>query len=198
MIENNRTPEAEVDSMFLDRWSPRAMSEEPLSDKQIDTLLEAARWAPSCYNEQPWLYIYATKPADRERFATALVDKNRQWAGRAPMLAFILARRTFARTGKQNRHAVFDAGASWMALALQARKLGLYAHAMAGFKRDVAYEILEVPEEDYEIIAAMAVGYHGDRKLLPEDLARQEKPNGRKPPEEVGMEGRFAAEGQKV
>ncbi len=189
-IHNGRTPEVEVDSMFLDRWSPRAFLPDPISDPQLAALFEAARWAPSCYNEQPWLFVYARSPEDRELFASALVEKNRLWAGRAPLLLFVLARKSFARNGKPNRHAVFDAGASWMALALQARRLGLYAHGMAGFSRERAAEVIGADQEVYEIMAAVAVGHRGEPTGLPEDLAAMESPNGRKPPNEVAAEGR--------
>lgn len=191
-IHNPRTPEAEVDSMFLDRWSPRAFLDEPIPEHQLRSLFEAARWAPSCYNEQPWLFIYAVSREDRERFATALVEKNRIWASRAPLLMFVLARRNFAATGKPNRHAAFDAGAAWMSLALQARKLGLHAHAMAGFDQGKAYEILGVPREEFEVMAAVAVGRRGDRSNLPEDLAAKEAPSPRKLLAGVGLEGRFS------
>jgi|GEM_PF-6726323 len=116
---NPRTPDWDIDSMFTDRWSPRAFASDPLSDREIQTLFEAARWAPSCYNEQPWLFVYATEPNQRAKLASCLVAKNQAWAGRAPLLMFILARRNFQKTGKENRHAPYDAGAAWMALALQ-------------------------------------------------------------------------------
>ena len=146
---NPRTPDWDVDSMFVDRWSPRGFSGEPLTEREIHTLFEAARWAPSCYNEQPWRFVYATEPQARARLTACLVAKNRAWAGGAPLLMFLLARRHFQKTGAENRHAPYDAGAAWMALALQARKLGLYAHAMAGFNPDKAYEALGVSREDY-------------------------------------------------
>jgi len=187
-IHNPRTPEAEVDSMFLDRWSPRAFVDEPIPEHQIRSLFEAARWAPSCYNEQPWLFVYAVSRDDRERFATALVEKNRLWASRAPLLIFVLARRNFAATGKPNRHSAFDAGAAWMAFALQARKLGLFAHGMAGFDQEKAYDILGVPREEFEVMAAVAVGRRGDGSHLPEDLAAKEAPNTRKPLAEVALQ----------
>ena len=191
-IHNSRTPEVEVDSMFLDRWSPRAFIDEPIPEHQVRSLFEAARWAPSCYNEQPWLFIYAARREDRERFVAALVEKNRLWASRAPMLMFVLARRTFAATGKPNRHGAFDAGAAWMSLALQARKLGLHAHAMAGFDQDKAHEILGVSREEFEVMAAIAVGRRGDASHLPEDLAAREAPNTRKPLAEVALQGQFS------
>jgi len=193
-IHNSRTPEAEVDSMFLDRWSPRALVDEPIPEHQVRSLFEAARWAPSCYNEQPWLFIYAVRREDRERFATALVEKNRLWATRAPLLIFVLTRRNFTATGKPNRHGAFDAGAAWMSLALQARKLGLYAHGMAGFDQEKAHEILGVPREEFEVMAAVAVGRRGDRSHLPDDLAAKEAPNTRKPLAEVALPGDYARE----
>jgi len=189
-LHNQRTPEVEVDSMFTDRWSPRALCETPLAEEQVAALFEAARWTPSCYNEQPWLFLYATEAADRERFATALVERNRQWAGKAPLLIFVLTRLNFIGTGQPNRHAVFDAGAAWMALALQARRLGLYAHAMAGFSRKKAFEVLGVSAEEFDIMAAVAVGRRGASAQLPEELAVIEKPNERKPRAEVARKGR--------
>ncbi|MCM2265887.1 MAG: nitroreductase family protein [Desulfuromonadales bacterium] len=188
---NPRIPAVDVDSQFTDRWSPRAFAETPLTDAQLATLFEAVRWAPSCYNEQPWLFLYAVTAEDRVRFAEALVPANRVWAPRAPLLLFVLCRRRFRHNDQENRHAPFDAGAAWLALALQARKLGLHAHAMAGFSRQKAFEILGVPEEDYDIMAAVAVGYRGDKEILPEDVAAREQPNDRKPPREVAREGRF-------
>lgn len=186
---NPRIPDTEVDSQFLDRWSPRAFDPTPLTREQVASLFEAARWAPSCYNEQPWLFLYATSAADRARFGEALVAANQRWATRAPLLLFVLCRRRFAHNGQENRHAPFDAGAAWMALALQARKLGLHAHAMAGFSRQKAYDILDVSPDDYDIMAAVAVGRRGDSALLPDEVAAREHPNERKPPAEVAREG---------
>lgn len=188
---NPRIPAVDVDSQFLDRWSPRAFAETPLTDVQLATLFEAARWAPSCYNEQPWLFLYAVSNEDRARFAEALVPANRVWAPRAPLLLFVLCRRRFRHNDQENRHASFDAGAAWLALALQARKLGLHAHAMAGFSRQKAFEILGVSAENYDIMAAVAVGYRSDKELLPEDVAAREQPNDRKPSTEVAREGKF-------
>ncbi len=182
---NPRTPDWDVDSMFVDRWSPRGFSGEPLTEREVHTLFEAARWAPSCYNEQPWRFVYATEPQARARLAACLVAKNRAWAGGAPLLMFLLARRHFQKTGAENRHAPYDAGAAWMALALQARKLGLYAHAMAGFNPDKAYEALGVSREDTLVMTAIAVGRRGDASGLPEDLRLLESPNDRKPHTEV-------------
>jgi nitroreductase len=193
-LSNSRTPEVDIDPMFTDRWSPRSFAPEPLSDEELQSLFEAARWAPSCYNEQPWLFIYAVSEGDRQRFATALVEQNRLWARRAPVLLFVVARLEFARNGKANRHGIFDAGAAWMSLALQARKRGLYAHAMAGFSVERAHEVLAVPRQGYEIMAAVALGRRDDPALLPAPVAANEAPNGRRPLVDVAFAGRFPAD----
>jgi len=191
IVRNPRTPEVEVDSMFYDRWSPRAFCNDPIPDHQLQGLFEAARWSPSCYNEQPWLFVYATSREERKRFVSALMAQNQLWAQHAPILIFCFTRKVFKKTGKANRHAPFDAGAAWMALALQARKLGLYAHAMAGFSRQKAFEVTGVLPQEYEAMAAIAVGRRGDVSILPEDFAAMESPNKRKPLGDMVYEGRF-------
>lgn len=176
-----RTPEAPVSPQFLERWSTRAFSPEPLSDEQIASLFEAARWAPSAFNEQPWLYVYAHTPETIGRFLPILNETNQSWAHRAPLLALVFARRTFAKNGKPNRWAPFDAGASWMSLALQAHAMGLFSHGMAGFDQQRAYDILGVDPAAYDAIAAIAVGRRGDVSQLTPDQQAREVPNDRKP-----------------
>ena len=117
--------------------------------------------------------------------------RNGSWARNAPLLAILFARRTFAGNDKPNRWAGFDCGAAWVSLALQARSMGLYAHGMAGFSRERAYELLGVSEADYEAMAAIAVGQYGDRDALPEEMRERETPSGRKPLAEVAIKGRF-------
>ena len=187
MNENNahRTAEAPIDNMFLDRWSPRAFVAEELSGDQIKSLFEAARWAPSCFNEQPTRFYFAATPEDRARFLPALVERNQLWACKAPLLVFVVARKCFTEGGKENRWASFDAGAAWMSLALQARKLGLYAHCMAGFSAKKAYELLGLDEEQDLVLAAVAIGRKGDAADLPDELREMEAPNDRRPLSEV-------------
>lgn len=171
--------------MFVDRWSPRAFSGEPLSQTTIDSLFEAARWAPSSSNGQPWLFIYAAEPEARKRFVSILAEGNQVWARHAPLLVMAFARRAFAKTGKPNRHAQFDTGSAWVSVAFEARKLGLYAHGMAGFSEDLAYERLKVARDDYEAMAAIAIGHPGDVSELPPHLQAREIPSERKPLSEV-------------
>jgi len=185
MHRNPRVPDSDVDPAFVDRWSPRAFSPDPIPAHQLAALFEAARWAPSCYNEQPWLFLYATTEEDRQAFASALVEKNRAWAARAPLLIFLATRKRFGSNNRPNRHAGFDAGAAWMSLALQARKLGLHAHAMAGFDVDRARTVLKLNEDEYDLMAAIAVGRRVGPDSLPEEYRPQEKPNNRKPAGEI-------------
>jgi nitroreductase len=186
---NPRIPAHEVDATFTDRWSPRSFLEKELTDEQVFALFEAARWAPSCFNDQPWDFRYARSKSDRDLFAQALVEKNRLWAMRAPLLIYVSARLHFGGGSKPNRHGQFDAGAAWMSLALQARRLGLYAHAMAGFDVKKAHALLNLPEDEYEVMAAIAVGHRGGASMLTEDMAAMETPNGRKTYAEVVGEG---------
>lgn len=185
IIRNCRRTEADCDSMFPDRWSPRSYLPDPVPDDQVRMLFEAARWAPSSYNEQPWLFVVASEPEARARFLETLVEFNQGWAKNAHLLVYVLARRTFPESGKPNRHAAFDAGAAWMALALQARKLGLYAHAMGGFDPGKARALLNVDPGEVDILAAIAVGRRGPPGQLPAAMRERETPNNRRPLAEI-------------
>ena len=185
LVPNNRVPDAPVNPMFLDRWSPRAFDPTPLPEEDVATLFEAARWAPSCFNEQPWLFVYGTSEKEKETFLEILVEKNRLWAHNAPVLAILFAKKTFAHGGRPNRWAGLDCGAAWVSLAFQARMMGLYAHGMAGFSQAKAYELLNVPEEEYEAMCAIAMGAYGDRDALSPEVKEMEQPNGRKALSEV-------------
>lgn len=187
-----RTPSSPVDPRFTRRWSPRSFSDEPVTREQVASLLEAARWAPSCYNDQPWLFVWALEPEDRERVLGLVAEGNRAWAARAPLLGVVFARRTFGHNGKPNRWAGFDAGAASFALALQADAMGLATHFMGGFDEAASYDALGVPREEYEAMAAFAAGRRGEPERLPEPLRQREKPNGRKAVAEISAEGRFA------
>ncbi len=176
--------DAGLHELIRERWSPRAFSGAPVPRALLDSLVEAARWAPSCMNEQPWSFVLADRYADPEGYArleSALMEGNRVWAGRAPVLGIVVARLAFTRDGAPNRWALYDTGQAVAQLALQAVAAGLRVHQMGGFDADKARRLLGIPE-GYEPVAALAVGYPGDaRELSPELLARELAPRQRRP-----------------
>ena len=184
---NDRRPTQgtdELDQVFLDRRSTRAFSSEPLDQSVIDTLFEAARWAPSAVNSQPWEFIYATDGPERQLFDELVKPGNRRWASSAPLLAFLVTKKHNGE-GRVFRTNQFDAGAAWMALALQATRLGLYTHAMGGIEIDQVHEKLGLSPDNYDVMIGIVIGRLGDAADLPEDLQEREIPNGRKPLSEV-------------
>jgi nitroreductase len=178
------TPEASVHSLIRARWSPRQFAPQPVPSSALRTLFEAARSAASCFNEQPWRFVVATReqPEAYQRILDTLVEKNRAWASSAPVLFITATRRTFARNGKPNSYAMHDVGAALATLALQAAALGLEAHAMAGFDGAAARTVLGIPDE-YEVGAAVALGYPADGTAMP--------PRNRKPVNEFVFAGRW-------
>ena len=174
-----------LDTMFKERWSTRSFDGSPLSDSEKQVLLEAARSAPSCYNEQPWFFVYATDDeSERKKFIDLLAPPNQAWAANAGMLCFVLANRGFnmegnPAKGQTNRHYAFDSGTAWGYLALQAHKLGLSAHAMGGFNLEASYDVLQIDKSKWEVMAAIAIG-------RPTDEAREnEERSSRKPLNEI-------------
>jgi len=190
-VSHARVAEADVDPAFVQRWSRRALSERPITPATIDVLFEAARWAPSGANRQPWLFVYASQPESLLRARELLKEQNRRWAERAPLLVFIFARRHDPE-GKPLRTAHFDTGAAWQSLALQAHKLGLSTRALGGIFHENTYQVLGVPEAEFESIAGVAIGYPGNIEDLPADLRDKEQPNTRKSRKEFAFEGRYA------
>jgi len=196
MIKGSEIRKADypIEPFLLDRWSPRAMSGEEISTDELMRMFEAARWAPSSGNHQPWRYIYSNSAEEHERLLSLLNPSNRRWAWKAPVLAFAIARLKVSKTGQVNRHAQFDTGTSWGYLALEARKLGLYAHGMGGFDHERSYEVLNVPRDEYEVMAAIAIGYYGDASTLVEKDRTREHPNGRRHVSEFAFRGALPAE----
>ncbi len=186
-----RQTEYTIDGQFIDRWSPRAFLNRPVARGLVLQLLEAARWAPSAMNEQPWRFVYALADDDLERFRDALVAGNQVWANRAPVLMFLLARRAYLRNDRPNGSHAFDAGAAWMSLALQARKLGLHSHAMGGFDHEKAYAATGANPNEYAVMAAIAVGYMASPTELPAALQEREHPSDRKGVADFAFEGRI-------
>jgi len=189
----NRMPETEhpVDELFLDRWSPRALSGEVISEEELMTLFEAARWAPSSYNNQPWRILYARRDTEHwDVFFNLLVEGNRNWAKDAAALLLFVSKETFDFNGKPYPTHSFDTGAAWENLALQATKLGLVTHGMQGFDYERARAELNIPE-GFRVEAMVAVGHPGDPASLPERLRVREAPSGRKALSEIISEGTF-------
>jgi nitroreductase len=180
-----------IHELMRERWSPRAFAPEMVEPGKLRSLLEAARWAASCFNEQPWSFIVATKEnADEfQRLLGCLVEGNVLWAQHAPVLMLSVARLNFQRNEKPNRHAFHDVGQAAASLTLQATALGLVVHQMAGFSVAKAREQFSIPE-GYEPVAAIAVGYQGDPDSLPEDLrAKELAPRTRRPAESFVFSG---------
>lgn len=192
---NSRTADHAISDIFLHRWSPRAFTGEEIPAATLDTILEAARWAPSGYNFQPWRFVYARKgTAHWERLLGMLNPFNQSWAKSASALVIVLSKKAEIPPGKDaespNRSHSFDAGAAWGYMALQASLLGWQAHGMAGIEHDKIRAELNVPE-GYAIEAGVAIGRPGDKSLLPEALQARETPSGRRSLAEVSAEGVF-------
>jgi nitroreductase len=172
-----------IHDLIARRWSPRAFDERPVESEKLKSLFEAARWAPSSNNEQPWRFLVATKEQQGEynRLLACLVEGNRKWAFRAPVLILSVASVNFEDDGKPNRHAFHDTGMAAENLVLQAAALGLQAHQMAGFDVEKARVDCLIPT-GFEPVAMIAVGYPGDPAVLPDLLRQREmKPRERQP-----------------
>lgn len=166
--------EAELLEPIAGRWSPRAFAEREPTSAELTQIFEAARWAASSYNAQPWRFIVTRKSKDA-RYADAaagLNEFNRAWAGAAPVIGFCLAAREFDN-GKPNRHAWFDVGAAMAQLGIQAASIGLMIHQLAGIEREVVRERFAVPEQ-LELVAGFVMGWPGDPAGLPDKLRERE------------------------
>ena len=191
----NRQPAADILPLFTQRWSPRSFQPRSLEPEVLMTLLEAARWAPSRNNSQPWRMVYALRgDAHWETFKGFLNDKNARWAGGAAALVLMASSDHFtnARTGEHEHTASheFDAGCAWGYMALQAASLGWACHAMAGFDAEKARVATRLPA-DCKAHALIAIGVPGDPATLPDDLRAREKPSGREPVGWFSRHGQF-------
>ncbi len=175
-----------IQAQFLDRFSPRAFSGKKLTPADIETMVEAARWAPSAANKQPWHFAYAINgDANWDAFSTIPNEGNRRWCLNAGALLVLLSDRT--ASGKHS----FDAGCAWGYVALQANAMGLNAHAMAGIEADAARQVLQLGEQ-WQVECVIAVGERGDKATLPADLAEREAPSPRKPLADILSAGALA------
>jgi nitroreductase len=189
-----RQPDHAVAPEFPARWSPRAFTDRVVSEAEVMSLLEAARWAPSASNNQPWRLVWARRGEDGfAAIRDALSGINPVWAGKAGVLFVVASKDTVTnRDGAEvaNRTAGFDTGAAWMSLALQARTMGLDAHAMGGFDKDKLSAAVALPP-GHTLHCVVAVGERGPAESLSEDLQAREKPSGRKPVAEIAVHGQF-------
>jgi nitroreductase len=191
LADTNRSADYPIEPLILHRWSPRAMSGEPISEIEMLTLFEAARWAPSTYNEQEWRFLYARREtAQWPVFFDLLVEGNRAWCHRAALLVVILSRKTFTKNSKPNPVHLFDCGNAFENLALQGSAMGLVVHGMQGFDFEKARDVLDVPEH-FAVAAMFAAGRPGNPDDLPEELREREIPSNRRPVGESICEGPF-------
>ena len=192
---NPRVAEFPVDAIFLNRWSPRAFTGEAIAEPDLKTMLEAARWAPSSYNSQPWRFIYALRGTQHwQRFFDLLVPFNQGWAKDASALVILVSNSLMLPPGAEKEvpshsHSL-DAGAASAYFALQASMMGWAVHGMVGFDMDRAFAELNVPK-GYRVEAAYAVGRRGDKSTLPEALQQREVPSPRRPLADIAFEGTF-------
>lgn len=191
---SSRSPDYPIDPLFLERWSPRAFDCSEMPEEHLLTMLEAARWAPSAFNLQPWRFVYALRgDSDWERLTGLLIPWNQEWAVNASAILFILSDGIAATQweGEKPSHShSFDAGAAWACLALQASIMGYQAHGMTGVDFDRARSDLGITER-FRVEAAVVVGRPGRPDLLSEKLKARETPSGRKKVEEFAFRGRF-------
>lgn len=195
MSKNTRVATHAVDPQFLERWSPRAFNGESIPETTLLGFIEAARWAPSAYNSQPWRFLYARRDStDWQRYLNLLIEFNRGWAQHASALLVIVSKTTFVPPGKSEEQPApshsFDTGAAWGFFALQAHLAGWHTHAMTGFDKELARSELKIPA-GYEIHAMVAVGQRGDAASLPEPLQARETPSPRLALEAIAAEGEF-------
>jgi len=187
------TTQYSVHELIRERWSPRAFSEKAVAPEILQSLFEAARWAPSSNNEQPWAFLVGTKGDGNtfKKILGTLVEFNQTWAKHAPVLAIAVSELAFARNRQPNRNAFYDTGAAVSQLTTEATSRGLFVHQMAGFDPHKASEAFAIPN-GWEPIAVFAIGYAGDPQTLPDALRERESaPGTRKPLHEIVMSGQW-------
>lgn len=186
-----RTADYPVDEFFLDRWSPRAMTGEPIAEATLMTLFEAARWAPSSYNNQPWRILYARRDTEHwQTFFGLMGEFNQSWAGNAGALVVFISKTHFDFNGEPSVTHSFDTGSAWASLALQGWLKGLVVHGMQGFDYERARTELNVPD-GFQVEAMAAIGKPADPETLSEDLRQKESPSDRRPLDSTICEGPF-------
>jgi nitroreductase len=193
--DHGRKSGHDIDPMFLDRWSPRAFTDEAIPPGVLMSVFEAAHWAPSAFNLQPWRFVYALRDGPGwDVLLGLLIPYNQAWADRAAALIFVVSQRLRHRSdgGAEPIYShSFDAGAAWGYLALQTHRLGWAAHGMTGFDHEGCYQALGVPRDEYRVEAAIAIGRQADKTVLPESYQARETASHREPVAGLVFEGRF-------
>lgn len=190
-VAEHRSPQEDIEPLLVNRWSPRAMTGESLDEEQYMPLFEAARWAPSSYNNQHWRFLYATQEDEEfEMFADLLTENNRGWAEDAGVLVTLVSKETFDHNGEPAQTHSFDTGAAWQNLALEATRRDLVTHAMQGLDYEAAAEQLDVPD-GFSVECMVAIGERAPAETLPDELQEREFPNERKPIDEILYQGGF-------
>jgi nitroreductase len=194
---NTRTSEFPIDAFFLDRWSPRAFTDETMDRETMLTILDAAHWAPSSGNNQPWRFVYGLRGTPAfSAILDLLVPGNQKWAQNAAALMIIVSKTYRVSSNGERKEAYthsYDTGAAWFSVICQAMKLGYHAHGMEGFDKEKAVGVLDLPE-GFRVEAAAAIGRMADKSTLPEDLQEREVPSKRKPVSDFAFEGKFTGE----
>lgn len=167
-----------------DRWSARAFSSKKVSKEDVYAIIEAASYAPSSINEQPWRFIVGFDPETLRLLQDSLIPSNLEWAQHAPVLIGLISKRTHTKNGKENAYHQFDAGSAFSFLSLEATKRGLIAHSMGGFDKEMIRKSFNI-SDDFSILLIIAVGYHGDKSTLSESQQAREFPSLRKNLEEI-------------
>lgn len=192
-VKKVRRNDYSINSIILNRWSPRSMTGEELTDKELMALFDAARWAPSSYNNQPWRFLYAKKgSAAWPLFFDLMIDFNKGWVKNASAIVLIISHKNFEHNNKPARTHSFDTGAAWMAMALEGSARGLVVHGMEGFDYEKAKSSLDIPD-DYQVEALAAIGKRAAASNLPEEMQKRELPSPRKGVNEIAIEGKFKA-----
>lgn len=185
-----RKADNKINNLFLKRWSPRAMSGEKITEKEMKQLLEAARWAPSSYNGQPWRFYYAKKGDEHfEKYLDIVNEFNQSWADKSGALLIVATTGVFEHNGEPDNTHKLSVGAAYENLALQGADMDLVVHGMAGFDYKAAKEYTGMPES-HEVICMAAIGKPGNKEDLAEQLQERETPSDRKPLNEISFNGK--------
>lgn len=190
-VQKVRKSDYSINPLILNRWSPRSMTGEEISEEALMALFDAARWAPSSYNNQPWRFLYARRNTPSwPLFFNLMIEFNQGWTKNAAVLVLAISGKNFEHNNKPARTHSFDTGAAWMAMALEGASRGYVIHGMEGFDYDKARKDLNIPD-DYQVEAMIAIGKRAPIDHLPPELQKREVPSARKDAKEIAIEGKF-------